>query len=89
MAQCLAAELGDAISSFNRPQGGMFFWARLNGGRDANEFARRAIEEKVAFVPGAPFFARDPDRSTLRLSFATADVARIAEGMATRLRRAL
>ena len=87
MAQCLAAELGEAIS-FNRPQGGMFFWARLNGGRDANEFARRAIEEKVAFVPGAPFFARDPDRSTLRLSFATADVARIAEGMA-RLRKAL
>lgn len=87
MAECLAGELGDAIT-FNRPQGGMFFWARLTGGRDAAEFARRAIERLVAFVPGAPFYATDPDRSTLRLSFATADPQRIAEGMA-RLRQAL
>jgi 2-aminoadipate transaminase len=35
----------------------------------------------VAFVPGAPFFANHPDLSTLRLSFATADVAKIEEGI--------
>lgn len=35
----------------------------------------------MAFVPGAPFYARDPDLSTLRLSFATADIARIEEGV--------
>lgn len=87
MAQCLTRELGDAIE-FNRPQGGMFFWARLTGGRDATQFAQRAIEQLVAFVPGAPFYATEPDRSTLRLSFATADLEKIAEGMA-RLKRAL
>lgn len=87
MAQSLKRELGGAIS-FNAPRGGMFFWARLTGGRDANEFARRAIEKLVAFVPGAPFFAHDPDLSTLRLSFATADLAAIEEGIA-RLGRAL
>lgn len=91
MAESLASELGDAIS-FNAPQGGMFFWARLTGANgapaDAAAFAKRAIAAKVAFVPGAPFYAHDPDRATLRLSFATAPVAQIREGVA-RLAHAL
>lgn len=91
MGQALQRELGEAVS-FTQPQGGLFFWARLTGAggstRDAGEFARRAIEQLVAFVPGAPFYATAPDASTLRLSFATADVARIEEGI-QRLRKAL
>jgi len=91
MAESLRRELGDAIE-FNQPQGGMFFWAQLTGaqGKPANaaEFAKRAIDKLVAFVPGAPFYAHDPDLATLRLSFATADVAKIEEGIA-RLGRAL
>ena len=87
MAECLRKELGNAIE-FNQPHGGMFFWAKLTEGRNANDFAKRAIEKLVAFVPGAPFFARDADLSTLRLSFATADVAKIEEGIG-RLGRAL
>jgi len=87
MGECLKRELGDAIE-FNAPHGGMFVWARLTGGRNANEFAQRAIEKLVAFVPGAPFYARDPDVSTLRLSFATADLAKIEEGIG-RLGKAL
>ena len=63
----------------------MFFWARLTGAggkiNDAGEFAKKAIEQGVAFVPGAPFYAKDPDPSTLRLSFATADVGKIEEGV--------
>jgi DNA-binding transcriptional MocR family regulator len=39
-------------------------------------------------VPGAPFFANDPDLSSIRLSFATADLAKIEEGI-TRLGQAL
>ncbi|MCF8160889.1 MAG: PLP-dependent aminotransferase family protein [Polaromonas sp.] len=91
MAESLRRELGDAIE-FNQPRGGMFFWARLTGahGKSANaaEFAQRAIDKLVAFVPGAPFYAHDPDPATLRLSFATADVTRIEEGIA-RLGQAL
>jgi DNA-binding transcriptional MocR family regulator len=91
MAEALRRELGDAIE-FTEPKGGLFFWARLTGAggkvKDAGEFARRAIEQGVAFVPGAPFFAKDPDPATLRLSFATADVEKIREGVA-RLGRAL
>jgi DNA-binding transcriptional MocR family regulator len=91
MAQALKRELGDAIE-FTEPQGGLFFWARLTGAggklKDASEFARRAIEQNVAFVPGAPFFAKNPDAATLRLSFATAGVDKIEEGIA-RLAKAL
>jgi DNA-binding transcriptional MocR family regulator len=91
MGQALRRELGDAIE-FTQPEGGLFFWARLTGQggklQDAGELARRAIEQGVAFVPGAPFFATDPDMASLRLSFATADVAKIEEGV-SRLARAL
>lgn len=84
MGNALKRELGDAVS-FTQPSGGLFFWARLTGANgklaDANELAKRAIEKLVAFVPGAPFFAEKPDVSTLRLSFATADVAKIEEGV--------
>ncbi|MCK6416977.1 MAG: PLP-dependent aminotransferase family protein [Giesbergeria sp.] len=91
MGDALRQELGDAIE-FVQPQGGLFVWARLTGAggkvADGNVFAKRAIEQGVAFVPGTPFFCAHPDPATLRLSFATADVDKIREGVA-RLARAL
>jgi DNA-binding transcriptional MocR family regulator len=84
MGQALTRELGDAVE-FTQPQGGLFFWARLTGTggkmKDAGEFAKRAIAQGVAFVPGAPFYAANPDVSTFRLSFATAGVDKILEGV--------
>jgi len=84
MGRALERELGDAVS-FTQPQGGLFFWAQLTGAggrsRDAGAFAKRAIAQGVAFVPGAPFYAENPDNSSFRLSFATADVAKIEEGV--------
>ena len=91
MGAALTRELGEAIE-FTQPQGGLFFWARLTGANgklaDAGVLAQRAIEQLVAFVPGAPFFAEHPDVATLRLSFATANVEKIEEGIA-RLAKAL
>jgi 2-aminoadipate transaminase len=84
MGVALKRELGDAVS-FEQPVGGLFFWARLTGAggkvADAGEFARRAIDKGVAFVPGAPFYAEKPDMATFRLSFATADLGKIEEGV--------
>ena len=84
MGEALKRELGDAIE-FTQPQGGLFFWARLTGAggklKDAGELAKRAIEKGVAFVPGAPFYATNPDLSALRLSFATADIESIRTGV--------
>ena len=91
MCDALTREMGDAVE-FTQPQGGLFFWARLTGkgGKisDAGEFAKRAIEQGVAFVPGVPFYAANPDNATFRLSFATADIGKIQDGVA-RLARAL
>ncbi|MBC7575069.1 MAG: PLP-dependent aminotransferase family protein, partial [Herminiimonas sp.] len=41
-----------------------------------------AIAQNVAFVPGASFYANDPQKHTLRLSFVTVPPARIREGVA-------
>jgi DNA-binding transcriptional MocR family regulator len=85
MGEALKQVMGDALE-FTQPQGGLFFWARLTGANgkisDGDEFAKRAIDKGVAFVPGAPFFANNPDANAIRLSFATADVAKIQEGVA-------
>ena len=91
MGDALRKELGDAIE-FVQPQGGLFVWARLTGAggkvADGSVLAKRAIEKGVAFVPGTPFYCANPDNATLRLSFATADVDKIREGVA-RLGQAL
>jgi DNA-binding transcriptional MocR family regulator len=82
----LAAALPEG-STFNRPAGGMFVWARLPAGWDAAELLVAALRHDVAFVPGAPFFAVDADTRTLRLSFTTHAPAQIVEGLG-RLRAA-
>ena len=91
MGDALRQELGDAVS-FVQPQGGLFVWARLTGAggkvADGNDYAKRAIEQGVAFVPGAPFFCANPDHATFRLSFATAPEDKIVEGV-SRLAKAL
>ncbi|WP_424213220.1 PLP-dependent aminotransferase family protein [Streptomyces sp. BI20] len=76
----LGAALPDG-STWNRPEGGMFVWARLPKGWDATELLRRAVGHDVAFVPGAPFFATEPDPRTLRLTFTTHTPAEIAVGL--------
>ena len=84
MGEALQRELGAAVR-FTQPQGGLFFWAYLTGAggapSDGQLLAKLAIDKGVAFVPGAPFYADQPDNSSLRLSFATADEAKIRDGM--------
>lgn len=87
----LLAGLADALpagSSWNRPEGGMFLWARLPSGHDTTALLRQAVAHQVAYVPGAPFFAGQSDPATMRLSFTTHTPAEISVGL-TRLARAL
>ena len=64
------------------PQGGLFVWVTLPPGIDAEAILPRAIERGVAFVPGRYFYAGEPVRETLRVSFATASPAELVEGAA-------
>lgn len=74
-------------STWSEPDGGMFVWARLGSGSsdgpgpDTAALLPRALEHDVAFVPGAPFYAAEPDRATMRLSFTTHTPDEIREGM--------
>jgi 2-aminoadipate transaminase len=68
-------------STWNRPDGGMFVWARLPEGMDATAALSEVLAHDVAYVPGAPFFAGVPDERTLRLSFTTYAPDRIRTGL--------
>jgi 2-aminoadipate transaminase len=68
-------------STHNRPDGGMFVWARLPDGWDAGALLPRALDRNVAYVPGAPFFSGPPDVATLRLSFTAHRPEEIALGL--------
>lgn len=69
--------------SWTRPEGGMFIWVTLPAHIDSTQLLEAAIAEKVAFVPGAPFYANAPACNTLRLSFVTVPPEKICEGIAT------
>lgn len=87
LSSLLASELGDAIT-FNQPQGGMFLWAKFRQPFDTTAWLQQTLAQGVVFVPGEFFFSEQPDRSTLRLSFATATDEQMHEAVA-RLRRSL
>jgi 2-aminoadipate transaminase len=76
-------EFFPAAASWTRPEGGMFIWATLPPQIDSMQLLEEAIAHKVAFVPGAPFYANTPERNTLRLSFVTVPPEKIREGIAT------
>ncbi len=68
--------------SWTKPEGGMFIWVTLPKHIDAMKLLDEAIANKVAFVPGAPFYANAAESNTLRLSFVTVPPERIREGIA-------
>ena len=70
-----------AEATWNKPEGGMFIWVNLPKGVDSAKLLAKAIEQNVAFVPGAPFYAVDPVPNTLRLSFVTVPQDKIEIGM--------
>lgn len=63
------------------PAGGLFVWATLPESMDAADVLRAAQADKVAFVPGAPFFPDGSGTNTMRLNFTNASVERIDEGI--------
>ncbi|QCN87363.1 PLP-dependent aminotransferase family protein [Streptomyces griseoviridis] len=80
----MLAGLPDALpegSVWERPAGGMFLWAALPAGYDTTALLPRVVGHDVAYVPGAPFYAGTPDRSTLRLCFVTQTPREIGEGL--------
>jgi 2-aminoadipate transaminase len=80
MLAALDQHFPDGVT-WNRPEGGMFIWVQLPKQMNSMTLLEKAIEHHVAFVPGAPFFANDPQANTLRLSFVTVPPEKIARGI--------
>lgn len=76
------ADFFPAGVTWTRPAGGLFIWATLPAAVDTTELLREALKEKVAFVPGAPFFADGQGQNTMRLNFTHGSVDRIRDGIA-------
>lgn len=66
---------------WTKPEGGMFIWVTLPEHMDSKQLLDEAIQQNVAFVPGGPFYANNPEKNTLRLSFVTVSPERINEGI--------
>jgi len=63
-------------------EGGMFLWVTLPKSMSAMDLFEKSIKEKVAFVPGKPFYVGDEvEENTLRLSYVTVDEKAILEGI--------
>ena len=66
---------------WTRPEGGLFLWVELPEGIDGEDLFQDALPYKVAFVPGAPFFANEVRRNFIRLNFSSQVPEMIEEGV--------
>ena len=73
---------------YTNPEGGMFLWATLPGNLSSMKLFEAAIKDKVAFVPGDPFYVDNQTTNTFRLNYTSADERTIDEGI-QRLARAI
>lgn len=67
--------------TWTRPEGGMFLWVTGPQELDALQLLNRAVEQKVAFVPGRDFFPADAGKNYLRLNYSNSTPERIREGV--------
>ena len=67
--------------TYVNPEGGMFLWVTLPEELSAMAVFDKAIEQKVAFVPGDPFYVKKRGLNTLRLNFSSVDPDIIEEGI--------
>jgi 2-aminoadipate transaminase len=81
MLDALAEHMPDHVH-WTQPKGGLFLWATLPEEIDTEVLFPKAIEQRVAFVPGGPFFPRGGGHNTMRLNFSNATKLKIVEGIA-------
>jgi 2-aminoadipate transaminase len=80
MLEALEKEMPAGVQ-WTRPRGGLFLWVTLPAGADAERILTKAVEQKVAFVPGRPFYPKADVRNTFRLNFSNQPGERICEGI--------
>jgi 2-aminoadipate transaminase len=80
MVEELKAHFPKGVRWFE-PEGGLFLWVELPKGISASDLLPVAVEQKVAYVPGKPFYPHEDVDNTLRLNFSNAKPDEIREGI--------
>jgi len=70
--------------TFTHPEGGLFLWVTLPENVDAAVVFEKALEKKVAFVAGEPFYPNGGHKNHFRLNYSCMPNEKIIEGI-TRL----
>lgn len=81
MVEALAEHMPEGVS-WTVPQGGLFLWVRTSDQIDTHAFMQKAIEAKVAYVPGSAFYPGGKGgEHSMRMNFSYSDEATINEGI--------
>jgi 2-aminoadipate transaminase len=76
------AEFWPEECSWTHPEGGLFLWARVPEAIDTMKFFPKAVEERVAYVPGVNFYPNaDGGYNAMRLNFSYSPPEKIVEGI--------
>jgi 2-aminoadipate transaminase len=68
-------------ADWTHPQGGLFIWVTLPDYIDTTDLLARALERRVAFVPGRAAYLDGRGGSSMRLNFSGVSEDEIREGM--------
>ncbi|MDO4799187.1 MAG: PLP-dependent aminotransferase family protein [Bacillota bacterium] len=76
MKQCFPKEAKYVV-----PSGGLFTWVELPERVNTRKLLEKAVERKVAFVPGGSFFPNGGNERCMRLNFSNMNEEKIVEGI--------
>jgi len=80
MLDAMEAHFPEEVN-WTKPEGGLFLWVELPRGMNSAQLLDKAVERKVAYVPGSPFYAQTKGENTMRLNFSNASPEKIVEGI--------
>lgn len=80
MIKTMQEEFPEGVT-YTNPEGGLFLWVVLPEYMNARDLALKAIEKKVAYVPGGAFYAKPGTENCFRMNYSTATEEQIVEGV--------
>ncbi len=82
MLDAIDRHISPTHATFTRPEGGLFLWGTLTSGESSTAFVKKALEKKIAVVPGATFLC-DPSlpSPSFRLNYSTPTDEQIERGV--------
>ena len=82
MLSCIDEYIPAERVSFTRPEGGLFIWGTIRNCTDSSLLVQKALEQKVAVVPGSAFLCDTTATSpSFRLNYSTPSDEQIVEGI--------